>query len=143
MFFWTLEVAVVNAYIIYKMLAVRRGKKPISSHAFRQRLIESLAEPISSSVIPWARSGPNMVLNIERLRSVRHCISRVVHYISHTMSVVYAQRNLFVLQDVLRCIIHTSDTATNCIFCSVTNVCQSFHGFILCIHAALYPTLIS
>ena len=71
-FFWVLEVAVINAYIINKVWAMRRGQKPMSHRAFCRRLIESLAEPIRSSVIPRARSGPNMAQNIERLHPVRH-----------------------------------------------------------------------
>ena len=34
-FFWILEVAVVNAYIIYKELALKRGDKLLSHFAFR------------------------------------------------------------------------------------------------------------
>ena len=34
-FFWVVEVAVVNAYIIYKVLAVKRGEKPMSHRAIR------------------------------------------------------------------------------------------------------------
>jgi hypothetical protein len=66
------QVAVVNAYIIYKVLALKRREKPMSHRAFRRRLIESLSEPIRSTVIPRARSGPRKAQNIERLRPVRH-----------------------------------------------------------------------
>jgi hypothetical protein len=40
--FWLLEVMVINAYIIYKELARRRGERPITHLAFRRRLIESV-----------------------------------------------------------------------------------------------------
>ena len=71
-FFWILEVAVVNAYIIYKELALKRGVKPMSHVAFRRRLIASLSEPIRSSVIPRARPGPQASTNVERLRPIPH-----------------------------------------------------------------------
>ena len=71
-FFWILEVAVVNAYIIYKELALKRGVKPMSHLAFRRRLIASLSEPIRSSVIPRARPGPQASTNVERLRPIPH-----------------------------------------------------------------------
>ena len=57
---------------LHKVLAVKTGEKPMSHRAFRRRLIESLSEPIRSSVIPRARSGPWMAQNIERLRPVWH-----------------------------------------------------------------------
>ena len=47
-FFWLLEVMVINSYIIYKELARRRGERPITHLAFRRRLIESLSESIRS-----------------------------------------------------------------------------------------------
>ena len=70
-FFWVVEVAVVNAYIISKVLAVKRGEKPMSHRAFRRRLIESLSEPIRSTVNSQARHGPRKAQNIKRLRPVR------------------------------------------------------------------------
>jgi hypothetical protein len=68
-FFWILEVMVINAYIIYKELARRRGERPITHLAFRRRLIESLSEPICSST---SRPGPRASQNLERLQPVRH-----------------------------------------------------------------------
>ena len=53
-FFWVLEVATVNAYILYKVLAQKRGERPMSHLAFRRKLILSLSEPIRSSVTPRA-----------------------------------------------------------------------------------------
>ena len=40
--------------------------------AFRRRLIESLSEPIRSSVSPGARSGPRASHHLERLQPVHH-----------------------------------------------------------------------
>ena len=42
-FFWVLEVATVNAYILYKVLAQKRGERPMSHLAFRRKLILSLS----------------------------------------------------------------------------------------------------
>ena len=41
-FFWVQEVAVINAYIVYKELALKRGERPMSHLAFWQHLIEHL-----------------------------------------------------------------------------------------------------
>ena len=75
-FFWILEVATVNAYILYKVLAEKRGERPISQLAFRQRLILLLSEPIRSSVTPRARPGPRASDGIERLRPVPHFLQK-------------------------------------------------------------------
>ena len=75
-FFWLLEVAVVNAYIIYKEEARRRGATPITHLAFRRRLIQSLSEPIRSCVTPHARSGPRVAQNVERLQPVPHFLHK-------------------------------------------------------------------
>ena len=75
-FFWILEVATVNAYIIYKVLAEKRGERPMSHLAFRRKVILSLSEPIRSSVIPRARPGPRASSNVERLRQVPHYLKK-------------------------------------------------------------------
>ena len=75
-FFWILEVATVNAYIIYKVLVKRSGERPISHLAFRRQLILSLSEPIRSSVIPRARPGPRASNRIERLRPIPHYLTK-------------------------------------------------------------------
>ena len=74
--FWILEVATVNACIICKVLAKRRGEQPISHLAFRQQLILPLSEPIRSSVIPRARPGPQASNCIERLCPVPHYLMK-------------------------------------------------------------------
>ena len=71
-FFWLLEVMVINAYIIYKELARRRGERPITHLAFRRKLIESLSEPIRSSASTSARPGSRASHHLERLQPVRH-----------------------------------------------------------------------
>ena len=75
-FFWILEVATVNAYIIYKELALKRGDRPMSHVAFRRQLISSLSEPIRSSVNPRARPGPRAANNVERLRPIPHFLQK-------------------------------------------------------------------
>ena len=47
-FFWMLEVAVINSYIIYKKLATSRGRRPMMHKAFRQVLIDHLSAPLRS-----------------------------------------------------------------------------------------------
>ena len=75
-FFWILEVAVINSYIIYKSLALQRGERPMSHLAFRRKLILSLSEPIRSSVIPRRRSGTRVADNVERLRPTQHFLQK-------------------------------------------------------------------
>ena len=70
--FWILEVAVINAYIIYKELALKQGDKPLSHTAFRRQLIASPSKPIRSSVTTRARPGPQASANVECLRPVPH-----------------------------------------------------------------------
>ena len=71
-FFWVLEAAVVNSYIIYKELARERDERPVAHIGFRRKLIEDLSEPMRSSVVPRARTGPRMSQSVERLRPVAH-----------------------------------------------------------------------
>ena len=75
-FFWILEVAVINAYIIYKDLAVQRGERPKSQLAFRRQLITSLSEPIRSSAVSRRRSGTRLHDNVERLRPTQHFLQK-------------------------------------------------------------------
>ena len=71
-----LEVAVVNVYIIYKELVLKRGERPISHLAFCRRLIQSLAEPILSSATPRARTGPRATQHLECLQPVPHFLQK-------------------------------------------------------------------
>ena len=75
-FFWILEVAVINAYIIYRELALKRGERPMSHIAFRRRLVDSLSEPILRSAVPRSRSGTRATQNMERLRPVQHFLQK-------------------------------------------------------------------
>ena len=123
-FFRVLEVTVVNAYIIYKMLVVRRKEKLMSHRAFRRQLIESLSEPIRSrsfhvlGVIPgrlktlsdsiqsgtfpkWGRRG-GTVWSVATA-------SRELH---DPLCVVHVPRSLPSALPCRMFIIHTSDAAT-------------------------------
>ena len=75
-FFWFLEVSVVNSYIIYKEQAKTSGNKFISHLAYRRKLIEMLTEPLrsTSSATPHrARRAQNL----ERLQpTTRHFLQR-------------------------------------------------------------------
>ena len=74
-FFWILEVAVINAYIIYKSLALQRGERPMSHLAFRRKLILSLSEPIRSSVIPRRRFSKSVLSSKSTISTSRNIIS--------------------------------------------------------------------
>lgn len=43
-FFWLLEVGIVDAYLLYKMTQESQEKKPLSLNAFRQSLVRSLVQ---------------------------------------------------------------------------------------------------
>ena len=75
-FFRILEVAVTNAYILYKQLALKQGQCPMSHLAFRHHLMNSLSEPLRSSAVPRARAGPHAPQNIERLHAVQHYMQK-------------------------------------------------------------------
>ena len=76
-FFWILEVAVINAYIVYKELALKREERPMTHLAFWRYLIDSLSEPLRSSAVLWSRSGHRQAQNIECLRPERHFLENV------------------------------------------------------------------
>ena len=71
-FFWLLEVVVINSYIIFKELCRRRRKRPMTHLAFRRVLINFLSEPLRVSVTPHSRPGPQTAQHVERLQPVPH-----------------------------------------------------------------------
>ena len=72
-FFWMLEVAVINSYIIYKKLATSRGRRPMTHKAFRRVLIDHLSAPLRSQGHQRTRRRPPPAQNLERLHDdVRH-----------------------------------------------------------------------
>lgn len=73
-FFWLVEVAVVNSYIIYKELAKRRGERQISHLEFRRQLIQFLSEQMRTSVTRCSR--PRSSSHIERLQQVPHYLQK-------------------------------------------------------------------
>ena len=67
-FFWCIEVAVVNAYIIHKSQTTQQGKKCLTHLAFRRQLIEALSETLNQP--PKRRQSATST--VERLQPVRH-----------------------------------------------------------------------
>ena len=72
-FFWLLEVVVINSYIIYKELARLRGERPMSHLEFRRKLILSLSEPLRTSVPHSTRTRTSRT---ERLQPVPHFLEK-------------------------------------------------------------------
>lgn len=68
-FFWVLEVTVVNSYIIYKQTCSSR--RPLSHLAYRRKLIDILSAPLRSSATPRTNSRASLT-SVERLQPVRH-----------------------------------------------------------------------
>ena len=68
-FFWCMEVAVVNVYIIYKN---RNPHSHLTHLAFRRLLIKALSDPIRSTGIQRSRSGPNLAEYPNRLNGSDH-----------------------------------------------------------------------
>lgn len=65
-FFWMLEVSIVNSYIIYKELAKSRRAPVMPQLAYRRKLILSLSAPVRMAVIPRQVRHAS---RLERLRS--------------------------------------------------------------------------
>ena len=75
-FFWCVEVAVINAYIVYKEQAQSIEVRPMCHLAFRRQLIEHLSEPLRSTAPPGPRRGPRVRQSLERLQPVRHFMKK-------------------------------------------------------------------
>ncbi len=71
-FFWLVEVTVVNSYILYKQQMAAQKRRPLTHLGFRRELISSLSEPIRSTVPPNRRSGSRVRPLPERLQPVPH-----------------------------------------------------------------------
>ena len=71
-FFWMVEVAVVNSYILYKQTMVQQGNRPLTHLGFRRELIKSLAEPLQLTVVPRQQSAPSL----QRLQQVPHFLEK-------------------------------------------------------------------
>jgi hypothetical protein len=71
-FFWMLEVAVINSYIIYKKLATSRGRRPMTHKAYRRVLIDHLSAPLRSQGHQRRRRRPPPAQNLERRQGVPH-----------------------------------------------------------------------
>ena len=71
-FFWCIEAAVVNSFVIYKSQAWSRGEIAITHSAYRRQLVDTLSGPIRSSSVSRRRTGPRLSQQLERLKPVRH-----------------------------------------------------------------------
>ena len=74
-FFWMLEVVVINAYIVYRELARRRGQRPKKHLAFRRKLIRKLSEPIRHSRVPHS-TRTRSSHGVDRLQPAQHFLQK-------------------------------------------------------------------
>ncbi len=76
-FFWCVEVTVINSYIIHKEQAQRRGERVKTHLAYRRHLIEFLSEPVRCNVVPRPRRlGRRSGQHLERLQPVPHFLQK-------------------------------------------------------------------
>ena len=75
-FFWLLEVAVVNRYIISRHSMGQLRRKPLTHLAFCRQLLTALSEPMRSTAIPRPRSYSREHGDIERLQPVPHFLEK-------------------------------------------------------------------
>ena len=73
-FFWFLEVVVVNSYIIYKEFALERSERPVRHIQYQRQLILSLLEPIRTMAVP--RSGPRSAQRVQFLQPAKHFLQK-------------------------------------------------------------------
>ena len=73
-FFWILEVAVVNSYILYKEQTTAQRGKPIPHLIYRRNVIIALSEPIRSTAIPRRINHGGQ--SIERLKPIPHYLEK-------------------------------------------------------------------
>ncbi len=72
-FFWLLEVIIVNSYVIHCEVAKKKKEKPLTHMKYRQTIISILSEGQLSRSSPPHRSTPH---RIERLRQVKHFLQK-------------------------------------------------------------------
>lgn len=73
-FFWVLEVIIVNSYAIYKRMNCHTGNKLLTHKKYRKILVKTLAEPQQLSSI--RRSEPRVPSHMERLQPQRHRLTK-------------------------------------------------------------------
>lgn len=74
-FFWLLEVIVVNSYIIYKEKARENGRHILSHKKYRKVLVNVLVEPVKTTGPP-RHTRTRLPQNLERLQPTRHTLSK-------------------------------------------------------------------
>lgn len=78
MFFWLIEVCIVNSFLLYSMVQQSNGKNPISHKNFRKSLVEALVEERMSTRKAF-QARPKQILggpSNERLNGMPHFIDR-------------------------------------------------------------------
>lgn len=76
MFFWLLEVSIINSYVLYKNVQTTHGKKPLSHAEFRQSLIKDLVAEKSAEPAPRKRGRQPTGPPEERLDDKKHFMGR-------------------------------------------------------------------
>ena len=75
-FFWAMEVAVVNSYIIYKEHMSSHSQRPMQHSQYRRKLVEELADPLRSTAIPSGPSHSRGSSSLERLQRIPHFLEK-------------------------------------------------------------------
>ena len=70
-FFWLLEVSVINSYIVYKQTLQQVGQEPLSHLQYRRSVVLSLVS-YQLQLPPRQRPGRRADMSLERLRPVPH-----------------------------------------------------------------------
>ena len=86
MFFWILEVAVVNSYILYKEQTTAQRGKPIPHLAYRRNVIIALSEIIRSTAIPRRINHGGQ--SIEQLKPIPHYLENRITINNRLVGVV-------------------------------------------------------
>ena len=73
-FFWLLEVCVVNSFVIYKEACSKDTIRPMRQLQYRRKLIDEFTVPLRT--MPSGRSGLRAPPLLERLQEKKHFLSR-------------------------------------------------------------------
>ena len=75
-FFWIVEVVVVNSHIIYKEQSMSQGAQPLNHIAYRRSLIDILSEPQRSSRLVVHIPRRLSQSSLERLQPSKHFLTK-------------------------------------------------------------------
>ena len=73
-FFWLVEVAVVNSYVIYKEQKLKHNERPITHLAYQRSLIDMLTKPVRSTL--RCQVGPRVPPTEKRLQDKPHFLKK-------------------------------------------------------------------